>query len=258
MAGASSAPNTAAIGSRSPRRSWRWSLSENPERQPSVAWFKTRKGRGYLKYDNASHGVPHKDELRALLGDQARVRREVRCSIRKFRWSRLPDDAQALQAEFKRNLQTVMSVLQQRPGAGRLPGGYGWSRWVIAFPRICRRLQLGKSGNPFKDERLYDFRNYPADLYVKPGDVRRQPGSSGKMGRLGECLRRKRIRPTLVPGLPRLIWPSRPTSAALARDMAISLDTAGTSATSNPGGSITAAGDHRVCQRRDSVRHGDG
>ena len=28
-------------------------FGENPEEVPSVAWFKTRKGRGYLKYDNA-------------------------------------------------------------------------------------------------------------------------------------------------------------------------------------------------------------
>ena len=33
---------------------------ENPDRRPSVAWFKTRKGRGYRKYDNPSHGAPHK------------------------------------------------------------------------------------------------------------------------------------------------------------------------------------------------------
>ena len=32
---------------------------ENPDRLPSAAWFRTRKGRGYGKYDNASHGVPH-------------------------------------------------------------------------------------------------------------------------------------------------------------------------------------------------------
>src|SRR3990172_3608523 len=32
---------------------------ENPERRPSIAWFKTRKGRGYGKYDNKSHGSPH-------------------------------------------------------------------------------------------------------------------------------------------------------------------------------------------------------
>ena len=32
---------------------------ENPDQVPSVGWFRTRKGRGYLKYDNKSHGSPH-------------------------------------------------------------------------------------------------------------------------------------------------------------------------------------------------------
>ena len=32
---------------------------ENPDKVPSMAWFKTRKGRGYLKYDNKSHGTAH-------------------------------------------------------------------------------------------------------------------------------------------------------------------------------------------------------
>ena len=32
---------------------------ENPGRAPSMIWLKKRKGRGYLKYDNASHGAPH-------------------------------------------------------------------------------------------------------------------------------------------------------------------------------------------------------
>ena len=31
----------------------------NPDGVPSMAWFKTRKGRGYGKYDNKSHGTPH-------------------------------------------------------------------------------------------------------------------------------------------------------------------------------------------------------
>ena len=33
---------------------------DNPDGVPSVAWVKTRKGRGYGIYDNKSHGVPHK------------------------------------------------------------------------------------------------------------------------------------------------------------------------------------------------------
>ena len=31
---------------------------DNPGKVPSMAWFKTRKGRGYGKYDNKSHGTP--------------------------------------------------------------------------------------------------------------------------------------------------------------------------------------------------------
>ncbi len=31
---------------------------ENPDGVPSMAWFRTRKGRGYGKYDNKSHGTP--------------------------------------------------------------------------------------------------------------------------------------------------------------------------------------------------------
>ena len=30
------------------------------DHKPKAVWFRTRKGRGYLKYDNASHGSPHK------------------------------------------------------------------------------------------------------------------------------------------------------------------------------------------------------
>ena len=32
---------------------------DNPDGVPSMAWFKTRKGRGYGKYDYKSHGTPH-------------------------------------------------------------------------------------------------------------------------------------------------------------------------------------------------------
>jgi hypothetical protein len=32
---------------------------ENPDKVPSIGWFRTRKGRGYLKYDYASHGTAH-------------------------------------------------------------------------------------------------------------------------------------------------------------------------------------------------------
>ena len=38
-----------------------------------------------------------------------------------------------------------------------------------SVPDELPTYQLGKKGIPFEDERLYDYRNYPADIYVKPG-----------------------------------------------------------------------------------------
>ena len=35
---------------------------ENLDR-PKAIWVKTRKGRGYLKYDRLSHGSPHEKEI---------------------------------------------------------------------------------------------------------------------------------------------------------------------------------------------------
>ena len=57
----------------------------DPEKRPSVTWFKTRKGRGYGKYDFGSHGVPHAMNSEALLEHQEAVRREVRRRVRQLR-----------------------------------------------------------------------------------------------------------------------------------------------------------------------------
>ncbi len=48
------------------------SRGDNPEGVPSIAWFRTRKGRGYGKHDAASHGTPwprHAPEFWAVRRD---------------------------------------------------------------------------------------------------------------------------------------------------------------------------------------------
>ena len=37
-------------------------LFSDEDDRPKAIWVKTRKGRGYLKYDSASHGSPHKSK----------------------------------------------------------------------------------------------------------------------------------------------------------------------------------------------------
>jgi transketolase len=141
--------------------------SGNPGKQPSAAWFKTRKGRGYLSYDNSSHGTPNK-----LNGDKFwQVRKEF---AEKFGAhfvnvdGAAPSNQTALKTEFETNLQAVFEVLAR----DQKLVDYLANRLVElgdSVPREIPAFKLGVKGNPFADRRLYDFRNYPADLYLPAG-----------------------------------------------------------------------------------------
>lgn len=139
---------------------------DNPERQPNMAWVKTRKGRGYLKYDNVSHGSPHKANCELFWETKRPFAEKYGVSFVNFGGC-IPDDPQALHDEFAANLQVVMEVLQRDQElvdylAGRLVA-LGDSV-PESLPAFCL-----DGGNPYLDERLYDFASYPADLYAKPG-----------------------------------------------------------------------------------------
>lgn len=140
---------------------------ENPQQQPSVAWVKTRKGRGYLTYDYASHGTPHK-----LNSDKYwQLRKEFAAKYGADFINvdgAAPGDESARQAEFEANLRAVIEVLRRDQDLV----DYLADRLVELGDRVPREIpgfRLGKKGNPFEDKRLYDYRAYPADLYLAPG-----------------------------------------------------------------------------------------
>jgi transketolase len=79
-----------------------------------------------------------------------------------------PDDPAALRAEFEANLKAVIDVLHRDQALV----DYLADTLVAlgdSVPEEIPTFKLGQKGNPFQDERLYDYRNYPADVYVKPG-----------------------------------------------------------------------------------------
>ena len=144
-------------------------LTDNPERRPSMAWFKTRKGRGYLKYDNVVHGVPHKLNCELFWETKRPFAEKYGAKFVNFGGC-APDDPIALRAEFEANLRVVIDVLHRDQALV----DYLADRLVElgdAVPQEIPSFRLGKKGNPYRDERLYDYRNYPTDLYVKPGTV---------------------------------------------------------------------------------------
>jgi transketolase len=169
-------------------------LSPNPDCAPSVTWVKTRKGRGYLKYDNASHGVPHKMNSDLFWETKREFVEKYDAAFTNF-GGPPPSDPAAVRAEFEANLRAVIGVLQ----SDRALVGYLADRLVSlgeSVPDDISSFRLApirnrpsaivppqsSITNPFSDPRLYDFRSYPADLYVPPGTSIANRMALGKWG----------------------------------------------------------------------------
>ena len=142
-------------------------LGDNPNRAPGVTWVKTRKGRGYLKYDNVSHGSPHKINSELFWETKRSFAEKYGVTFANFGGC-APNDPAGLRAEFEANLKAVIGVLH----SDQALVDYLADRLVTlgeSVPQEIPTFRLGKRGNPYQDERLYDYQNYPAELYVKPG-----------------------------------------------------------------------------------------
>jgi len=160
----------------------------NPTRAPSVAWFRTRKGRGYGKLDAASHGAPHKQHAPEFWA----VRHEfmARYGVT-YQGVGEPatSDAAALTAEAEANFRTAIGVLRRDEKlvdwlsdrlieiAATVPekvegvriGGARATAAPTGGGAAGRRAPV----NPTTDRRLFDFERYPAEMWRAPGD--RQP-----------------------------------------------------------------------------------
>ncbi|MCP3979451.1 MAG: transketolase [bacterium] len=145
------------------------SRGDNPDGTPSVAWFKTRKGRGYLVYDNKSHGAAHKMNSEPFW----KLRKQF---MEKYGVEYVgvdepaPSDPEARRAQATENFKIAMSALH----ADTELVNYLSDRLLELAGQVPDALpttRLGANGERlFEDERLYDFREYPAEMYAKPGE----------------------------------------------------------------------------------------
>ncbi|TFG63018.1 MAG: transketolase [Spirochaetales bacterium] len=152
----------------------------NPDRQPSALWFKTRKGRGYLKYDNASHGSPHGMNSDTFWKTKEEFQKKYGVRFANF-GSPAPSDPMELAAEFKANLNMVIRVLYDDQAlvdylADRL------TELGDSVPNDLSSFRLGKMGSPFSDKRLYDYTSYPKELFAAPGEKRANREAFGLWG----------------------------------------------------------------------------
>jgi transketolase len=153
----------------------------NPEGAPSVAWFRTRKGRGYGKYDAPSHGTPHglnspefwavRKEFMARYGVTYEGVDEP-----------APADPAQRTAQAEANLRIAMAVLRRD---SRLVEYLSDRLLAIAatVPDRVEGFNLGGRGAElFSDPRLTDFRAYPKELYKQPGEYHPNRAALGVWG----------------------------------------------------------------------------
>ncbi len=139
------------------------------DRRPSMLWARTRKGRGYLKYDYLSHGTPHPPG-HPLFWDTKRPLME--------QWG---IELDGFGAEGPATLEE--RVAQTRVNLGRLFDALREDRDLVTW-LTDRLAAIGDSvpdsvpgfrmaaqpANPWSDPRFVTPEEYPASLWAAPGE----------------------------------------------------------------------------------------
>jgi transketolase len=150
--------------------------SENKEQQPNISWFKTRKGREYGIYDNKSHGTPHKPMNSQMFWDTTTIFTE-RYGIEFEGFAKPAPETQSACVEQTRiNLSRVVSLYEQDQELL----DYVADTLVElgeSIPQQKTTLFYNFDKNPLHDPIFTDYKNYPADIFVKPGE--KQPNRAG-------------------------------------------------------------------------------
>ena len=142
---------------------------ENPEHRPSVAWFKTRKGRGYGKYDNKSHGTPwpkNAPEFWAVRHEFMERYGVTYAGVDEP----APTDPEELTAQARHNFEVAMGVLRRDTAlvdaiSDRLV------EVAASVPDQVEGFHLGSgAGELFREGRFTDVSRYPDSLWKQPGE----------------------------------------------------------------------------------------
>ena len=142
---------------------------ENTDRVPSVAWFKTRKGRGYGKYDNKSHGTPH-----AMNSPEFWAVRKEFMARHGVEYAGVdepaPKDADEQQAQARHNFGVAMGVLRANT---ELVDAISDRLVEVAglVPDHLEGFNLGGHGAEiFSDKRLTDVQAHPPEMWKPAGE----------------------------------------------------------------------------------------
>ena len=163
---------------------------------PKMIFAKSRKGRGYHKFDEKSHGAPHKrnSELFWKTKEDFALKYEIDFS----NFGEEAASSREMQvAQGSSYLETVFSVLHNNQELV----DYLADRLVELGDSVPDEIDSCKiqQDNPLDDKELFNFSNYPSDIFADPGDkVPNRVGFSKVASWLNSHSRRKYNRPLFV------------------------------------------------------------
>jgi transketolase len=154
---------------------------ENPDRVPSVAWIRTRKGRGYGKYDNKSHGTPwpmNAPEFWAVRHEFMERHGVAYAGVDEP----APADVDARTAQARHNLELAISVLRRHTEVVDAVS----DRLVELADLVPDQLPGfnlgGRGAEIFDDPRFTDVAAYPAGMWKAPGEKVANRAALGSWG----------------------------------------------------------------------------
>ncbi len=162
---------------------------------PAVLYARTRKGRGYLKYDYASHGSPHAPMNTAIFWETKRPFMET-YGVRFLGYGEpAPSEEGERRAQTAANLERVIAVLRDDEDLSRwladrllelaaavpdaLPG------FRLASPTAAHATGTASAvvaTSPCNDLTLYDPATYPAEMWAAPGTCIANKEALGRWG----------------------------------------------------------------------------
>ena len=133
---------------------------------PKMIYAKSRKGRGYHVFDEKSHGVPHKRNSELFWKTKADF--EGKYGVSFSNSGEIAAETRNEQVEQARNyFETVISVLRNNQNLV----DYLADRLIELGDSVPQDIDGCKisDSNPLKDKEIFDFKNYPDELFAEPG-----------------------------------------------------------------------------------------
>ena len=138
----------------------------NPD-QPKVLYARMRKGRGYYKFDNASHGAAHKRNSELFWKTKGDFAEKYNVDFECFGeqapeyWNEQVDQAKSL-------FNTVFSVMENKQA---LVDYLADTLMEIgdSVPNELKTCRIN-ANNPAEDKNIFNINTLPDELFVKPGE----------------------------------------------------------------------------------------